>query len=98
MRNTISIKIIKSNNNADLFGQLFERAELLGILTTDHAASSHGLPVVVVDGVVYGPAELDGDLAVADSKDPNNRALLITAKSAGYSINHLVGEAWGDSV
>lgn len=29
-----------------------------GVLTTDHAASSQGLPVVVVDGVALGPADL----------------------------------------
>lgn len=29
-----------------------------GVATTNHAASSYGLPVVVVDGTVYGPAEL----------------------------------------
>jgi hypothetical protein len=27
------------------------------ILTTDHAASSYGIPVLVLDGVAYGPAD-----------------------------------------
>jgi hypothetical protein len=31
-----------------------------GILTTDHASSSHGLPVVVVDGKAYGPGDMNG--------------------------------------
>ena len=29
----------------------------VGRLTTDHAASSHGLPVLVVSGEAYGPAD-----------------------------------------
>ena len=28
------------------------------VLTTDHPASSHGLPVLLVDGEAYGPADL----------------------------------------
>lgn len=29
-----------------------------GVLTTDHAASSYGLPVLVAGGQVYGPSEV----------------------------------------
>lgn len=29
----------------------------LGVLTTDHAASSHGVPVLVVGGAGYGPGD-----------------------------------------
>ena len=39
------------------------------ILTTEHAASNHGLPVLVRDGQAYGPADplqLSGDLTGAD--------------------------------
>lgn len=34
-----------------------------GILTTEHAASSYGIPVLFVDGVARGPAEV-GELMV----------------------------------
>ena len=38
---------------------------VVGLLTTDDPASSYGQPVLVLDGVAYGPGEyrvrLDGD-------------------------------------
>ena len=30
----------------------------IGILTTDHAASSYGQPVLIVDGITYGPGDI----------------------------------------
>lgn len=30
----------------------------LGMITTDHAASSYGIPVIIIDGEVYGPDDL----------------------------------------
>ena len=30
------------------------------VLTDEHAAASYGLPVLVVDGVAHGPADLPG--------------------------------------
>ncbi len=52
------------------------------ILTTDHPASSYGLPVVVRGGVAYGPAEV-GPLSVIGEADP---VLLDAARAAGYEV------------
>ncbi len=41
------------------------------VLTTDHPASSYGLPVVVLRGEALGPAELGGELVI---EDPSRRA------------------------
>lgn len=42
-----------------------------GLLTTDHAASSYGQPVLVVDGVAHGPGDLlpDGQIAALAVRD-----------------------------
>lgn len=34
-------------------------AAFYAVLTTEHSSSSHGLPVVVIDGQAYGPADLE---------------------------------------
>ena len=55
--------------------------ERSGELTTERAESSHGLPVVVVAGVAYGPADLGAHevqcFADADRAD---------ARRAGYTL------------
>lgn len=44
-------------------------------LTTDHAASSYGLPVVLIDGEAHGPADLPGDTWVSFGQfEPNDLA------------------------
>jgi hypothetical protein len=45
--------------------------EMIGILTTDHAASSYGIPVLLVNGVAYGPGEDEEFLIL----HPRNTAL-----------------------
>ncbi len=46
---------------------LNHKAYCSGELTTDHAASSYGQPVFVLDGKAYGPADLvHGDFFVVD--------------------------------
>jgi len=35
-----------------------------GILTTDHPQSSHGVPVLILDGEVYSPGDLPPDSMV----------------------------------
>lgn len=44
---------------ADRKNPLRRITDVKATLTTDHAASSHGLPVVVIDGTAMGPADLD---------------------------------------
>ena len=50
-------------------------------LTTDHAASSYGLPVVVTKrGEALGPADLDGELVIEDPIAAGR------AEAAGYRV------------
>jgi hypothetical protein len=51
------------------------------MLTTDHAASSYGLPVVVTrDGEVLGPADLADELVIEDPIAAGH------AEAAGYRV------------
>jgi hypothetical protein len=45
--------------------------EIVGVMTTDHAASSYGMPVLVTaDGTAYGPGDMRGRrLYIGDSAD-----------------------------
>lgn len=52
-----------------------------GLLTTDHAASSYGQPVVAIQGEPYGTAEA----AVVD-RSPTSRTAREWAREAGYRI------------
>lgn len=63
-----------------------------GVLTTDHAASSRGLPVVVHAGQALGPAEV-GELTVSVYSSLGHAvitaeqlALVQAARSAGYVV------------
>ncbi len=70
-----------------------------GELTTDHSASSRGLPVVVVDGQALGPAEV-GALCVSTYLETDDVAgrdihrqltseetdLIAAAERAGYRV------------
>ena len=57
--------------------------ERRGELTTDRAESSQGLPVVVVAGIAYGPADLGPhELSVYGS--PSDRE---AARAAGYTVH-----------
>lgn len=71
----------------------------IGVLTTEHAASSHGLPVVVADGEALGtsevgPLEAAGAVTVDDPTgqvfwaplDAAQLALVEAARLAGYAI------------
>ena len=73
-----------------------------GELTTDHAASSRGLPVFVIDGAGYtdlplrgviGPGELPpigghdrGGLCAVGARTPDGIAMLRAAAAAGYPV------------
>lgn len=54
-----------------------------GVLTTDHPASSYGLPVLVVDGQVYGSWEWTHPIHVAADADPG---IVAGAVRAGYDV------------
>jgi len=73
----------------DTLADLMDPARITrATLTTDHAASSHGLPVVVLtDGTALGIAEVpafgvdvDGDL------DAAGEALVAAARGVGYVV------------
>jgi len=57
-----------------------------GRLTTEHATSSYGLPVVVVRGVAYGSAEV---LWVDGSAEA-----LVEAARAGYTVLSAEESQW----
>lgn len=61
-----------------------------GVLTTEHAASSHGIPVVVgEDGTAYGPAEIMAALKVDEPQDleADQVKVLKAARRAGYTLD-----------
>ena len=57
------------------------------LVTREHAASSYGIPVVVVDGAALGPAETDGVLVVDDPVEAGR------AEAAGYRVAMNLDEA-----
>ncbi len=77
----------------DLFSDAEPSRCLRGTLTTDHATSNYGLPVVVGDdGTVYGPADLPaGDCLIEDALGSghfgDNPALIAAARSAGFVVH-----------
>ena len=58
-----------------------EEDERSGTLSTDRAESSHGLPVVVVDGIAWGPADLGAHELYCFSE-----ADRLAARNAGYTV------------
>lgn len=56
-----------------------------GTLTTDHAESSYGQPVIVGDdGTAYGPGDVYDGHWSGDPKAPRDRALETAAAAAGF--------------
>lgn len=89
---------------AALFGPRAERDDAatvrhVGVLTCDHAASSYGLPVVVMgDGTALGPADIDAPLGVGDpdvcADGEVTRewiALCDAARAAGFRLHAING-------
>lgn len=70
-----------------------------GVLTTDHPSSSYGLPVAVLGGQPYGPAELEGACLTVSATHEEGalsedaRALYDAAVRVGYRI-YVSGGAW----
>ena len=63
-------------------------------LTTEHAASSHGLPVVVVGGQAYGPFDLEAALPRYQINVPDgDRDAEVAAARTGYRIYSPLGES-----
>lgn len=71
-------------------------------LTTEHSASSYGLPVMVAEGQVYGPAEVQAVIIArewprhrpADVQSQNAEEALQAAKRAGYRAYCLSEAFW----
>lgn len=55
-------------------------------LTTDHARSSFGHPVLVRDGQVYGPADLPSVTIVLGNTDASGAELIEPARAAGWDV------------
>lgn len=63
-------------------------------LTTEHAASSYGMPVLVRgDGSVYGPADLKGVTLRLSATNAADAELIAPARAAGWSVKV---HAWCD--
>lgn len=54
-----------------------------GVLTTEHAASSYGQPILLVDGQPYGPGDLPGTVMIPAGTDPT---IVHAAKRAGWRV------------
>lgn len=55
-------------------------------LTTDHARSSHGMPVLVKGGRVYGPADLPGVTLHLSATNEDTINLVAPARAAGWTV------------
>ena len=67
----------------DLLGDLFKP----GVLTTDHAASSYGLPVLVIGGVAFGSAEAPNAIFVdCDCGGAGVAEVVAAGRAAGYAV------------
>jgi len=56
-------------------------------LTTDHPAASRGLPVLVKDGTVYGPADLPGVTLILGDSAASGADLIEPARAAGWTVH-----------
>ena len=80
--------------------EAYEWCSMEATLTTDHSASSYGQPVLVIDGVAYGPADRIYPLLsavvvvpnpVPEWRKPEVEDVIAAAISAGYQIER---ERW----
>ena len=63
-------------------------------LTTEHAASSHGLPVVVVGGQAYGPFDLETALPRYQINVPDgDQDAEVAAARTGYRVYSPLGKS-----
>ena len=62
----------------------------VGMMTTEHAMSSYGLPVWVsgLTGKAHGPADLQGEIVLMDQGQMEEEAqeMIRLARSAGYTV------------
>ena len=63
------------------------------VLTTDHPASSYGLPVLVYRGEAYGPGDLPGLTLTIDRSDVAPEQLA-SIRAAGWHVRVLAHCAW----
>lgn len=89
---------------ADALGEPFDFRALLdrdeAELTTDHARSSHGLPVVIRNGRAYGPADLPGVvLHWSTTESADAAAMVKPARAAGWAVTITASCEWcGESL
>lgn len=84
---------------ADALGEPFDSLSLLdrdeAVLTTDHARSSRGLPVVIRNGRAFGPADLPGTVLHWSTTESAVAASMIApARAAGWSISIAASCDW----
>ena len=67
-------------------------------LTTERAESSYGLPVLVLEGIAYGPADIGRQVLEIDSGFVTvavKEADLQAARAAGYNVRDDVARFYG---
>jgi hypothetical protein len=55
-------------------------------LTTDHPASSYGMPVLVRDGTAYGPGDLPAVTIVLGNTERSGSGFIASARAAGWTV------------
>jgi len=65
------------------------KATFAAVLTTEHAASIYGMPVVLLHGNPYGPADLPPGYGI-ELPDGISLADKAVVREAGYSIAVLI--------
>ena len=58
-----------------------------GVLTTEHAASSYGLPILLLDGKPHGPGDLPGAVLTIPDASPE---VIRAARRAGWRIKEVL--------
>jgi hypothetical protein len=85
---TIKVRVTTPCNTpgVDVIGGLFDHESRVAVLTTDHSASSYGLPVLVLDGAAVGPAELPRGCEVRGGEDEVPLYLVTRADSSANDV------------
>lgn len=86
---------LAADPNADIFAALLAGTGIAGapvaMLTTEHAASSYGLPVVTIDGLPVSPAECR---PIVDAEHSSAWAAALDEHVAGADATCIPGVTW----
>jgi len=63
------------------------------LLTTEHPTASRGLPVLVMEGVAYGPGDLPSVTLVIGNTERSGAAMIEPARAAGWRVKVVEIEA-----